>query len=303
MPNIENISSVCVNNNDAEKNCDIDLETTPNVQDTVVTSLVADKRANTHNKSPTVTSKEVEGPEDGESSLLVNVPKAALRRNKSIKTSTNYVFVSIGNTPFTLSRHNTSRDAQSRSNTLQFTRTSNAMSSPLLSSSAVKSSTLTSNKSSSSFSNAACPAPDGMLLRVFLPPIRYPSLPTVVPPDEFSSQGSDRDYQNAVNADDATTNLVNHKTDYTNQEKEKVTATNSGSSGVATDHEEGEQIDSHHPIATIGFYDAQQSPPAEAEVAMGRCKALYDYDANMYDELTIRTGMLTLIFLIIYISN
>ncbi|XP_047499179.1 uncharacterized protein LOC125045783 isoform X3 [Penaeus chinensis] len=63
--------------------------------------------------------------------------------------------------------------------------------------------------------------------------------------DEFSSQGSDRDYQTAVTED----NL---------------------DSGIKD-----------------GTYYAR---PLESVPTVGRCKALYDYEANMYDELTIRTG-------------
>lgn len=238
---------------------------------------------------------------DNDTALNDGVPKAACRRKKSVKNTNAFVFVSIGNTPSTLSKHNTSRDSAFKSNSLQSTRSTNAVSSPMLSTTPImasKSATLLSNKSLSSagyndvgvsFSRA----PDGMLLRVFLPPIRYPSLPIPLPPDEFSSQGSDREYQSAVNPDDQTTNLVNnHQSNYVNLEKDKVTSTNSGSSGVVTDHEDAEPTKSN-PIATIGFYDSQP-PPAEAEVAMGRCKALYDYDANMYDELTIKTGKIYL---------
>ena len=66
----------------------------------------------------------------------------------------------------------------------------------------------------------------------------------------------------------------------------KTGSSNSGSSGVTSDQEETD----HNPISDIAFYDTEQPPPAPAVEAMGRCKALYDYDANMYDELTIRTG-------------
>ncbi|XP_047499178.1 uncharacterized protein LOC125045783 isoform X2 [Penaeus chinensis] len=78
---------------------------------------------------------------------------------------------------------------------------------------------------------------------VFMSPPRYPSLMIIA--DEFSSQGSDRDYQTAVTED----NL---------------------DSGIKD-----------------GTYYAR---PLESVPTVGRCKALYDYEANMYDELTIRTG-------------
>ncbi|KAK7073301.1 hypothetical protein SK128_027063 [Halocaridina rubra] len=64
--------------------------------------------------------------------------------------------------------------------------------------------------------------------------------------DEFSSQGSDREYQTAVTAED--------------------------------------NIDS---TTKEGTYYAR---PLESGPTIGRCKALYDYEANMYDELTIKTG-------------
>ena len=80
--------------------------------------------------------------------------------------------------------------------------------------------------------------------RAFMCRTCYPSLMRLT--DEFSSQGSDRDYQNTVHAEDA---------------------------------------------ADAGISDKFFVQPLPATVqASGRCKALYDYDANMYDELTIRTG-------------
>ena len=85
-------------------------------------------------------------------------------------------------------------------------------------------------------------------LRAFMCRTRYPSL--VLPTDEFSSQGSDRDYQNNVNG-----------------------------------HEETSNVDGKEFVQTVN--------PATVQ-ASGRCKALYDYDANMYDELTIRTGVFIL---------
>lgn len=78
---------------------------------------------------------------------------------------------------------------------------------------------------------------------VFMSPPRYPSLMLVT--DEFSSQGSDRDYQATINE---------------------------------------ENIDSG---PKDGSYYAH---PLPAATTGSRCKALYDYEANMYDELTIRTG-------------
>lgn len=83
---------------------------------------------------------------------------------------------------------------------------------------------------------------------VFMSPPRYPSLMIIA--DEFSSQGSDRDYQTAVTED----NL---------------------DSGIKD-----------------GTYYAR---PLESVPTVGRCKALYDYEANMYDELTIRTGQLNFV--------
>ncbi|XP_066964594.1 uncharacterized protein Nost isoform X8 [Macrobrachium rosenbergii] len=64
--------------------------------------------------------------------------------------------------------------------------------------------------------------------------------------DEFSSQGSDREYQNAVTGED--------NVDATTKE------------------------------------DTYYSRPLQSAPVVGRCKALYDYEANMYDELTIKTG-------------
>ncbi|XP_042220680.1 nostrin-like isoform X1 [Homarus americanus] len=63
--------------------------------------------------------------------------------------------------------------------------------------------------------------------------------------DEFSSQGSDRDYQTAMTEDNV-------------------------DSGTKD-----------------GVYYAR---PLSSAPTVGRCKALYDYEANMYDELTVRTG-------------
>lgn len=88
---------------------------------------------------------------------------------------------------------------------------------------------------------------------------RYPSLMLVT--DEFSSQGSDRDYQATMNDENAEPNIKDRP------------------------------------------YYAHPLPTAAAG---SRCKALYDYEANMYDELTIRTGnfhilitLLTLLCLVI----
>lgn len=80
--------------------------------------------------------------------------------------------------------------------------------------------------------------------RVFMSATRYPSLMIVT--DEFSSQGSDRDYQTAVTGED--------------------------------------NIDAG---TKDGTYYAR---PLQSAPSVGRCKALYDYEANMYDELTIKTG-------------
>ncbi|XP_063872604.1 uncharacterized protein LOC135107005 isoform X3 [Scylla paramamosain] len=63
--------------------------------------------------------------------------------------------------------------------------------------------------------------------------------------DEFSSQGSDRDYQATMNDENAEPN-----------------------------------------IKDIPYY----AHPLPTAATGSRCKALYDYEANMYDELTIRTG-------------
>ncbi|XP_045110666.1 uncharacterized protein LOC123504311 isoform X3 [Portunus trituberculatus] len=63
--------------------------------------------------------------------------------------------------------------------------------------------------------------------------------------DEFSSQGSDRDYQATMNDENAEQN-----------------------------------------IKDIPYY----AHPLPTAATGSRCKALYDYEANMYDELTIRTG-------------
>lgn len=81
--------------------------------------------------------------------------------------------------------------------------------------------------------------------RVFMSAPRYPSL--MIIPDEFSSQGSDRDYQTAVTEDNVDSST-----------KDSVYYAN----------------------------------PLSSAPTVGRCKALYDYEANMYDELTIRTGQL-----------
>ncbi|XP_068238088.1 LOW QUALITY PROTEIN: serine-rich adhesin for platelets [Palaemon carinicauda] len=80
--------------------------------------------------------------------------------------------------------------------------------------------------------------------RMFMSAPRYPSLMIVT--DEFSSQGSDREYQNAVTGED--------NVDATTKE------------------------------------DTYYARPLESAPVVGRCKALYDYEANMYDELTIKTG-------------
>lgn len=63
--------------------------------------------------------------------------------------------------------------------------------------------------------------------------------------DEFSSQGSDRDYQATMNDENVEPN-----------------------------------------IKDIPYY----AHPLPTAATGSRCKALYDYEANMYDELTIRTG-------------
>ena len=78
---------------------------------------------------------------------------------------------------------------------------------------------------------------------VFMSAPRYPSLMLVT--DEFSSQGSDRDYQATMNDETADPNIKDRP------------------------------------------YYAHPLPSAAPG---SRCKALYDYEANMYDELTIRTG-------------
>ena len=78
---------------------------------------------------------------------------------------------------------------------------------------------------------------------VFMSAPRYPSLMLVT--DEFSSQGSDRDYQATMNDENAEPN-----------------------------------------IKDIPYY----AHPLPTAATGSRCKALYDYEANMYDELTIRTG-------------
>lgn len=78
---------------------------------------------------------------------------------------------------------------------------------------------------------------------VFMSAPRYPSLMLVT--DEFSSQGSDRDYQATMNDENAEPNIKDRP------------------------------------------YYAHPLPTAASG---SRCKALYDYEANMYDELTIRTG-------------
>ncbi|XP_047739333.1 nostrin [Hyalella azteca] len=112
--------------------------------------------------------------------------------------------------------------------------------------------------------------------------------------DEFSSQGSDRDYQNAIHSpgsDIAHNNIVNQQSIKTECDQitnyDQNTETDK-SNGLGTEDSE-QTSENQNPIAAIGFY-ATQPPPADAVEAMGRCKALYDYDANMYDELTIRTG-------------
>ncbi|KAK8740521.1 hypothetical protein OTU49_002952 [Cherax quadricarinatus] len=78
---------------------------------------------------------------------------------------------------------------------------------------------------------------------MFMSAPRYPSLMIIA--DEFSSQGSDRDYQTTMTEDNV-------------------------DSGTKD-----------------GVYYAH---PLASAPSVGRCKALYDYEANMYDELTIRTG-------------
>lgn len=233
------------------------------------------------------------------------VPKATTRKSKLAKMAqaTPVVFVSIGNTPDTVNRHNkTTQDGgtDSRSGTLKSTHTTNSVASPLSSSGVFPSSrsgTLTSNKSVGSSTGPSDPdnctsrVPDGMLLREFMPRIRYPSLPATPPPDEFSSQGSDREYQHAINTEVAHKNLVNQQsvteqvnTDYVNTKEVTDAAVE------ATAAQEAHQTsEDQNPISAIGFY-ATQPPPADSVAAMGRCKALYDYDANMYDELTIKTG-------------
>ena len=244
-----------------------------------------------------------------------DAPVAAFRKRKNSKRGTNnYIFVSIGNTPSTLSKHNSTREPSSKSNTLQSVTTgslSTPISSPKLSSLSSKSvgfgtsnvpTPVGINPSSSACSPIITRAPDGMRLRIFLPPVRYPSIPTVCPPDEFSSQGSDRDYQNGV--DDvnpqttststtstsvaATTTTYANTTDngklITSNPTTNIEDTSNSTSAVNKDSKD--EPDSKH---TNGFYE---SPPEQinTDAVMGRCKALYDYDANMYDELTIRTG-------------
>ncbi|KAF2354268.1 SH3 domain [Trinorchestia longiramus] len=251
------------------------------------------------------------------------VPKAAVRKSKLAKRSvvTNVVYVSIGNTPDSVSRHNAAEKiVVSSDGTLKSTQTTSAISGSIhtaLPSPSSRSGTLTSNKSlsnssgpdsgpSSLFPSSFCAetnprAPVGMLLREFLPRIRYPSLP-IIPPDEFSSQGSDREYQNAITsigADVAHNNIVNQQsnrtdcdqiTNYVNHTATAAEVTEAVTKVAAARTTEAEQTsEEQNPIAAIGFY-ATQPPPNDAVEAMGRCKALYDYDANMYDELTIRTG-------------
>ena len=117
-------------------------------------------------------------------------------------------------------------------------------------------------------------APHGMRLRIFLPPIHYPSLP-LLPSDEFSSQASDREYQNA---EEAILNRQNNFTDY-GQNTQLTTAIEDAPAPDEGMDEEKQRVDLK-----------EREGPANEEIAHGRCKALYDYDANMYDELTIRTG-------------
>ena len=88
-------------------------------------------------------------------------------------------------------------------------------------------------------------------------PFRYPTLSFALL-DEFSSQGSDHDYQSAVNE-----YAIRCQKDKDNFEN----------------------------------FDSGSSPPDGTYYArpltvhpVRRCKALYDYEANMYDELSIHTG-------------
>lgn len=97
---------------------------------------------------------------------------------------------------------------------------------------------------SPSFAHSSAHVATPKIQGVFMSAPRYPSHIVIVA-DEFSSQGSDRDYQTAVTQD----------------------TTDSGTKD--------------------GVYYAQPLPSAST---IGRCKALYDYEANMYDELSIRTG-------------
>ena len=198
------------------------------------------------------------------------VPKAAFRKRKNSKKTNNYVYVSIGNTPSTVSK--SLSVPQSKSSTL---RSTNSASSPLTFSKLPNAKLATNSSVDHSSPDMTIPrAPHGMRLRIFLPPIRYPSL-SLLPSDEFSSQASDREYQNA---EEAIPNRQNNFTDY-GQNTQLTTAIEDAPAPDEGMDEENQRVDFK-----------EREGPANEEIAHGRCKALYDYDANMYDELTIRTG-------------
>lgn len=108
-------------------------------------------------------------------------------------------------------------------------------------------------------------------------PVRYPSL--ILSADEFSSQGSDHpDYQ---------TEIVETGQQVRNQ---KVLSQSLETRSVITEEPVNSSTNRSIPGAPAdGMYFARPLTTTGG-ITMGRCKALYDYEANLYDELSIRTG-------------
>ncbi|RXG72824.1 Nostrin [Armadillidium vulgare] len=113
--------------------------------------------------------------------------------------------------------------------------------------------------------------------RAFMYPVRYPSL--ILSADEFSSQGSDHpDYQ---------TEIVETGQQVRNQ---KVLSQSLETRSVITEEPVNSSTNRSIPGAPAdGMYFARPLTTTGG-ITMGRCKALYDYEANLYDELSIRTG-------------
>lgn len=178
----------------------------------------SNKELRTSFKDLKTSSKEFKTP--NKDSVTPHTPRAIKRRKnkKSLKIipSPVLVYVTVGNAPCILNRHNlvTSSASSSRNDTTFTSCSSNRVAPSTLQSSTLQSSTnkstsstllsstnksLTLDSQKSTGSIASNPLPEGMQLRVFLCPVFYPSLP--VKTDEFSSQGSDREYQTGISND------------------------------------------------------------------------------------------------------